>query len=523
LKRPNFKKANIWLGVCLLLLTLLGAPVKNAAAEDGPTLTPTSPLIADPLIDEMVKRVNAAELYNLVGGLSGEWPVNLAGAPYTFDTRYSYSGAPITQAALYAHDFLQSLGLATTYDDYSLNNTPLRNVIAQQTGLTQPEKILLLTAHLDSTSYLNGNPYSLAPGADDNASGAAAVFHIAKILNRYDFGCSLRYALFTGEEQGMVGSQTYASEVRALNEDIQAVLNLDMLGYNTPGSAPKLELHTRQANAADLAIAQLFQGVVSAYNLPLTPFILQDNESFSDHASFWKRGYPAILAIEDWNDHTPFYHQTGDRLATLDFAYYVPFVKASLATFAHMGCLLEGRLSGQVLDSLSGQPIEGATVAAWQDGAQIRAVTSKAGGSYQLPLQPGDYLIKFTALDHLEADYPATNIQDAQTATIQAALAPCVFVKGLSIGASQILVPTDASVSFTATYEGGEPPISFVWDFGDGAIADSPIVSHAFSGPGAYLVQLEANNACEVPARSAAVIFVDVMRTFLPLAVNTTN
>ena len=214
-------------------------------------------------------------------------------------------------------------------------------MFAQQTGLTQPDRVFMLIAHLDSTSP---SPSTLAPGADDNASGSVALLTIANILRQYQFGCTLRYALFTGEEQGYYGSIAYASDPDP--GTIQAVLNLDMLGYNTPNSAATIELHTRYANGGDLAIAYLFRDVISAYQIPLTPQVVQDGLSFSDHYPFWNQGYSAILAIEDWDDHTPYYHTTNDQLENLNIPSYPTFPKAALATFAHMGCLIEAPPTG---------------------------------------------------------------------------------------------------------------------------------------------------------------------------------
>ena len=76
-----------------------------------------------------------------------------------------------------------------------------------------------------------------------------------------------------------------------------------------------IELHTRNSNQTDLAIAGLFRDAVTAYQLNLVPTILNDGLSFSDHYPFWQYGFPGILAIEDWSHHTPYYHTTNDRLA----------------------------------------------------------------------------------------------------------------------------------------------------------------------------------------------------------------
>jgi hypothetical protein len=304
------------------------------------------------------------------------------------------------------------MGLPSGYHTYWVYGWERRNVLAQQTGLTQPERIFLLTAHLDSISP---NPSVLAPGADDNASGSAAVMAIADILRQYPFGCSLRYALFTGEEQGLYGSAAYAAEVYNQGEDIEAVLNLDMIAYNTAGSFRSIELHTRPGNGGDLSIANLFDNTVSNYQLGLAPYIIQEGLSFSDHSSFWDYGYPAILAIEDWTDHTPHYHQTTDRLATLDMDYYTRFTRAALGTFARMGCLLQGELSGLVSESGSGIPLTGATVTISGVDGLPWTVTTQADGSYSLPLYQGYYDITVTAGAHLSDRALNVSISHDQT------------------------------------------------------------------------------------------------------------
>jgi hypothetical protein len=316
-----------------LLLLLLASP---AAASPAPTASGV--LTPDPRIQEMIDQVSSTTLYNYVGGLTGETPVIVGGEPYTITTRFSLSDIPIAKATQYAYEHFQSLGLTASYFDYYLQGFTRRNVIAEQIGLTQPGRIVLAAAHLDSTSELP-YPSTLAPGADDNASGSAGVLVAADILSQYSFGCTLRYALFTGEEQGLYGSAAYAAAVHTLGEDVAGVVNLDMIAYNTAGTAPTMELHTRHGNAGDLLLANLYSDVIAAYQIDLTPVVLQDGESASDHYSFWQKGYPAILAIEDWSDHTPFYHKTADRLQTLDMAYYTRFVKAAVGTLAHLGCL----------------------------------------------------------------------------------------------------------------------------------------------------------------------------------------
>jgi hypothetical protein len=339
---------------------------------------------------------------------------------------------------------------------------------------------------------------------------------IADILRQYSFGCTLRYALFTGEEQGLVGSDAYAADVFAAGEDLEAVLNLDMLGYNTPSSSPKIELHTRPSNGNDLAIANLFDDVVDAYGLDLVPQILQDGESFSDHASFWERGYPAILAIEDWDDHTPYYHTTNDQLESLNMGYYTEFVKASLATFAHMGCLQEGELRGTVRNAATSTPISGATVQATLNSQTSFSATTQPDGTYQMSVLAGNYTVSFSAPDYLTYAQGASVVA-GQTTTLNASLQPCITVKQVDFTFSPQWPLVDQTVTFTGTVGIGDPPISYAWEFGDGSSGSGPVVTHAYAGRGGFPAKLTVNNACGVPAIVYHPVFVEAEIIFLPL------
>lgn len=506
-------------GLAELDIKLLPLPLRALTVPTYPTEAiayQAGSLTAYPRVQEMINQVTSGDLYQLVGDLSGEWNTTIGGSAYRIATRYTLTDTPIKKATLYARDTLQSLGLLTDFDyyifEYYGTNYERRNVIAQQTGLTNPSRIVLLTAHIDSIS---GSSWSNAPGADDNASGSAAVLLAANILSQYSFGCTLRYALFTGEEQGLYGSQTYADEVKALGENIVGVLNLDMLAYNTAGSPRTIELHTRRNNNKDLEIANLFKDSISAYNINLTPLILQDGLAFSDHKPFWDNGYPAILAIEDWNDSTPHYHTTGDRLSTLDMSYYTAFTRAAIATFAHMGCLLEGQLSGQVTDQSNGQPIPGAEIQAATSGSQPTTTTTQADGSYSLPLIPANYAVTVSANNYLPQSNQDVQISAYQVRTLNAALQPCQAVQNPSFTFSPALPSVSETVTFNATASGATP-ISYSWNFGDGNQALGQAVTHTYNTKGGFLVNLTADNLCAQPANTIQPVYVEAELLYLP-------
>jgi hypothetical protein len=302
----------------------------EAAAQKISAISP------DPAIQAMIDQVSLDTAYDYVGGLSGEWQITVNGSPYTFDTRYSYAETPIKKATKYAHEHLTGLGLVTDFEDFDTLGIPLRNVIADQPGITDPDCLILLVGHLDSRSSDYAQSLILAPGADDNASGSTGVLIAADILHQHRFECTIRYILFTGEEQGMYGSQDYASIAYNRGDDIQAVINLDMIGYNSD-QYEVIGLHTRPGDAGDLAIAGLFADVVNTYSINLTPEIVQDGEQFSDHSSFWNYGYSAILGIEDYDDFNwDNYHKISDTIDTIDFSYMADFIRATVGTVAHL-------------------------------------------------------------------------------------------------------------------------------------------------------------------------------------------
>jgi hypothetical protein len=312
-------------GAELRVVTLDPKPLrKSSEMSHAPAVT-----IPDPFIQTMINQVDSAAVYDYTGDLSGEWQVVIGGSPYTIDTRYTYSGTPIQKATQYVGEHLEALGLTVEYHEWHDSTYP--NVIGELPGIVSPDTIVIVCGHIDD---LPSGP--VAPGADDNASGTVGVLVAADILTQYQWHYTLRFALWTGEEQGLLGSHEYALRSYNLGEHIEGVLNLDMIAYNTAASVPDIDLHADQSMSGTMTLAQLFADVVSGYSLDLVPEIKPYGTDRSDHASFWDYGYTAILGIEDFGDFNPNYHTTGDQLQYLDMDFYAEFVKASVATTAHM-------------------------------------------------------------------------------------------------------------------------------------------------------------------------------------------
>jgi len=351
----------------------------------------------------MIDQVAQSQVYQLTGDLSGAWPVSIGGASYTITTRHSGSGDPIHKAAQYLLEYYESLGLVVGLQDFTYKDLTLSNVVAEKAGSVFPERVFLITSHYD-----NMPPFGLAPGADDNASGTIGVMLAAKILTQFDFGCTLRFVNFAAEEQGLYGSSAYTHRAHCDHQDQRGVLNLDMIAWNTPSSLPEVELHANPEIPGSMEIANLFSQVVDVYKLNLTPTQPSPPTYASDHARFWAFDIPAILVIEDFSDFNPFYHSQNDSLENIpDLAYYTEMVKASLATLAHMGCLVEegwGTVSGIVSNIDTGDPIEDAQVLltnpTW--GYTFQSITDEEG-IFTLPALAGDHILTADAFQFAQS------------------------------------------------------------------------------------------------------------------------
>lgn len=379
-----------------------------------------------PEVQAMIDQVISATVRQINGDLSGEWPIFVAGEPYTVTTRYTGSGEPISRATRYVGQHLASLGLAVEYHQWGEPTYP--NVIGELPGGSCPEEIFIIAGHLDSRATTHETSMILAPGADDNGSGSTAVLVAASILSQYEWGPTIRFALFTGEEQGLLGSRAYVQRAVSQGENIRSVINLDMIGWNAPGSAPVMELHTRSLVAGSSQLAGSFAQVIQAYGLGLTPEIIVNGSSASDHSPFWNAGYPAILAIEDtWygatSDFNPNYHTVNDRLADLDIDYFTDFVKAAVGTMAHESACL-GQVEGTVSSTGGDLPIAGAAVHFVSgDGWEIQATTD-ATGKYHGQLSPGIYTVTATASGYYPVTLSGEAVEAGSLTTIDISLAP---------------------------------------------------------------------------------------------------
>lgn len=271
--------------------------------------------------------------------------------------------------------------------------TAWKNVIATKPGALNPNQQVIICGHYDSRSEIS---LVRAPGADDNGSGTIGVLEAARLMANRQFERTIKFCLWSGEEQGLYGSAAYAEEAYHRGDSIIGVFNFDMIAYdgNGDGSA---ELHCGTGQSSQ-ALGNLFNTAVADYSINLAPDIISSGATgASDHASFWDYGYPAFLGIEDYSsDFNPYYHTTGDNMTHITQVFFLNFTKAlvaSSATFAVpfvSGIDSSGAISGIVFDEFD-QPLMGAIVSV--EGFAARDTTD-SGGNYLLNnLMPANYQI----------------------------------------------------------------------------------------------------------------------------------
>lgn len=419
---------------------------------------PTSPPY-DLLVADLIAQVTTDTVREYDGGLSGEWPISVGGQPYVFRTRYTYSGEPIAKATQYVYEHMQALGYDVSYHTYTLSGYALRNVIGGKRGLVHPDQIVLLTAHLDSRAA--SWPHDPAPGADDNASGSAALMVAADLLSDLNFAYTLRLVFFTGEEQGMYGSRDYARDVAEAGEDVLGVLNLDMIAWDAR-SGPDIDLHSHAPSVEDDSdvLADLFAAVVDVYGLDLVPQIVENGTTFSDHYRFWEEGYAAILAIEDYynaseraaepRDWNVNYHTVNDRLDTLNLEYFREYVRASLATFVHMADPVRV-LSGTVTSAGGGVPVSGTVTAIGQRG--VFSGPTDVSGTYTVTLPTGLYTVTASAYGYYPQTFTSVTVLTGTGAHLDFALEP---IPMYTVSGSVIDAVSGLPLSATLQFDGGQ-------------------------------------------------------------------
>jgi len=281
-----------------------------------------------------VSMVDSILVDQIVDAVSEDSIITYIGHMQSYGTRYMTS-PEYDACADWTDTWMASHGLLTEQQTFFYSSDSMSNVIGEIVGLENPERIFIICGHLDS---YGSNP-SIAPGADDNASGSAGVLEAARIMSQYSFRNTVRFVLFAAEEAWMVGSEYYVLQAYQQGEDIQGAINLDMVIYAPNLSDSVFIPYDTQSELLAITAGEYF----SEYSPSISPRIIYDPGAPSDHASFWKYGYTAIeiaeaSADEIWGGYNPYYHQPSDLLTNYmaSFPYGTDMIRASIGLFASL-------------------------------------------------------------------------------------------------------------------------------------------------------------------------------------------
>jgi len=244
----------------------------------------------------------------------------------------SYNRHTHSPDILNARDWLvtqfQSLpNLTVTTPNFNVSSTTAYNVVATLEGALGSHDWVVVGGHYDATSE---NTSVAAPGAEDNASGCAGVLEMARIFTGYHPRATVLFICYSGEEQGLYGSEAHVAALSAAGDlgKVQAMLDMDMIGYTSDADLDCL-LETEP-----FAQTLLDPFVDAAEEFTQLRIVTTLNAWGSDHVPYLDAGIPALLTIEnDWSQY-PDYHSTTDVPANLTIAMAEEILKMNVAALA---------------------------------------------------------------------------------------------------------------------------------------------------------------------------------------------
>jgi Zn-dependent M28 family amino/carboxypeptidase len=242
--------------------------------------------------------------------------------------------AGLQRAADYIEGQLRLSGYSPVRHTYDVSRLPVSNIEVTLEGASHPAEVVLVGAHYDTVGG--------CPGANDNATGIAALLQLARRSSGRPLARTLRFVAFVNEEPpffqtALMGSLVYARAARARGDSIVGMLALETMGYysNTPGSqqypVPEMaSLYPDVGNFIGLVAneesADLLQAAARAFangtSLPVQAAAIPADlpgTGWSDHWSFWEAGYPALMVTDTAPWRYPWYHTADDTPDKIDY------------------------------------------------------------------------------------------------------------------------------------------------------------------------------------------------------------
>ncbi|MGY4827504.1 M28 family peptidase [Sphaerotilaceae bacterium SBD11-9] len=309
--------------------------------------------------------------------------------------------------------------------------TEVMNVVAIQRGSGDPQRVIVITGHLDSRASDVMDATSDAPGANDDASGVAALMEAARVLSKHKFRATLVYAALSGEEQGLYGGRILADYARQQGWQVQANLNNDIVGNSqgengvhdnstvrvfsegtktleTEAQARRRRYNGGELDAPSRNIARYIAVLAERHLTHFKVQMVYRTDRYGrggDQVAFLEAGYPAVRITEANEDYTRQHQDVrtengiryGDTIDGVDFAYLAQVTRLNAITMAAMarapappkGVSIEGAVTPHT--TVKWQPVPGAArYRVWWRGTtepQWRHHREVAGDVTQLQLK----------------------------------------------------------------------------------------------------------------------------------------
>jgi hypothetical protein len=251
----------------------------------------------------------------------------------------------LQRTACYLRDCWEAQGYRVESQEFKVEQVECLNLSVEIRGSEKPGEILLVGAHYDSVFG--------SPGANDNASAIAALLELSRLFAAVPPRRTIRFVAFPNEEPpffrtGLMGSRVYARRCHTRGEHIVGMVSLETIGYFTdrPGSQryplPLGLFYPHQGNfiaivgnlsSRDL-VKRFSEGFREKSDFPLecvATFGAIPGVSWSDHSSFWKFGYPAIMVTDTAPYRYPYYHTAQD---TPDKVQYSGLAQVTYGSFS---------------------------------------------------------------------------------------------------------------------------------------------------------------------------------------------
>ncbi|MGN6692755.1 MAG: M28 family metallopeptidase [Aquihabitans sp.] len=220
-----------------------------------------------------------------------------------------------------------------------LNGVDSPNLYVELPGTECAERTIVIGAHYDSA-------HATGAGADDNASGVGTL-ELARALEDHPLPVTVRFASWSYEEVGDVGSFAMAKQMEADQREVVGAISLEMIGFTKPDTDPLTGLPSTYlgmiSDPTSAPLAKAFAAAAftytpefPAFGAVIDPNVLPDILR-SDHAAFLASGYPALMATDTANFRNPNYHTATDAVSTIDPDFLEASTRAALAGLVTLG------------------------------------------------------------------------------------------------------------------------------------------------------------------------------------------